>query len=72
MTETQIAAVAVVLSILTATWKMSSLIGGLSRSFETLTRTVDKLSDKLDGHNNLIVKHDEQIKNLDRRMDDAA
>ena len=73
MTEIQISAIAVVLTIFGATWKMSSLIGGLTTSFAALTRTVDKLTDKLDGHSDTITRHDQQIKHLEEyHRDDAA
>jgi hypothetical protein len=51
---------------------MSSLIGQLTASFAILTRTVDKLTTKMDDHSNTISRHDEQIKGLNARMDDAA
>jgi hypothetical protein len=73
MTEIQISAIAVVITILASTWKMSSLIGQLTASFAILTRTVDKLTTKMDDHSNTISRHDEQIKHLEQyHRDDAA
>lgn len=72
MIEVYLSAIAVVLTIFGAAWRLSTLVATLNSSLETLTRTVDKLSTKLDDHKDLIVRHDEKIKNLENRIDEAA